>query len=622
MKILLASIGCFAFAACDTSGGTATTIDPEATPSGSTLISAIQGSGASSPLDGQNVTISAVVTGDFQDNDADTTRNLGGFYVQQEMPDSDSSTSEGVFVFDGNNSATDVSVGDRVEVKGTVAEYFGETQLKATSVSVTGSGSILATDVSLPVNNLTSDSDGEMIADLEAYEGMLVRFHQKLTVSSLRFLEQYGEVALAAGGRPYQFTNSNPPDATAYAAHRDALAARSVILDDGMRSSNPAIIRHLYAGGAAGYSIRTGDSITGATGNLRYSRGSGGGGTEGWRLEPVAELQFNNDNPRPGVPTVAGSVRIASFNVLNFFSKVDSGQPICGPKGNSSCRGANSDAELSRQLAKTVTAIAAMDADIVGLIELENNATESIETIVNALNSQLGSDRYAYVNTGVIHTDAIKTGFVYDSSSVRTTGSFALLNARVDARFQDTLNRPALAQTFEVIATGARVTVVVNHLKSKGSSCDASGDPNTRDGQGNCNRARTGAAAAIVDWINTDPTASGDPDFLIIGDMNAYHSEDPLTAFRSAGLSNLFDKVSNSYSFVFDGQAGALDHALATASLVAQVRDVLEWHINADEPDLLDYNLEHGRDADLFDPNNPYRASDHDPLIIGLDLTN
>ena len=618
MKDALVSISVLALAACGGEYSTAQT----PVPAGVTPISVIQGSAASSPLDGQSVTISAIVSGDFQDNDADVTRNLGGFYVQQETPDADSNTSEGVFVFDGNNPAVDVKVGDRVEVRGIVAEYFGETQIKPASVSVTGTGKVLATDVSLPANRLTTDSDGETIADLEAYEGMLVRFHQKLSVSSLRFLEQYGEVDLSEGDRPYQFTNSNPPDAAAYAAHRDALAARSVILDDGMRSSNPATIRYLKAGVAAGYSIRTGDSITGATGNLRYSRGSGGGGTEGWRLEPVAELRFDDDNPRPGMPDLAGSLRIASFNVLNFFSNVDTGQPVCGPRGNSSCRGANSAAELSRQLAKTVTAIAAMDADIVGLIELENNATESIETIVNALNSHVGSRSYAYVNTGVIHTDAIKTGFVYDSSSVRATGPFALLNASVDARFRDNLNRPALAQTFEVIATGARVTVVVNHLKSKGSSCDASGDPNTSDGQGNCNRSRTDAAAAIADWIKTDPTASGDADFLVIGDMNAYRREDPITTFTSAGLSNLSDRIPDSYSYVFDGQTGALDHALATPSLVSQVRSVIEWHINADEPDLLDYNLEHGRDAGLFDPNSPYRASDHDPLIIGLDLAN
>ena len=134
-------------------------------------------------MSGQTVTISAIVTGDFQDNDSDTGNNLGGFYVQQETPDADAATSEGIFIFDDDNPATDVSVGDRVEVTGTVNEYFGETQINASSVRVTGTGMIQATDVNLPASAVTTNSDGDSIADLERYEGMLVRFSQKLSVT-------------------------------------------------------------------------------------------------------------------------------------------------------------------------------------------------------------------------------------------------------------------------------------------------------------------------------------------------------------------------------------------------------------------------------------------------------
>jgi len=166
------------------------------------------------------------------------------------------------------------------------------------------------------------------------------------------------------------------------------------------------------------------------------------------------------------------------------------------------------------------------------------------------------------------------------------------------------------------------LTVAVNHLKSKGSSCDADGDPNLGDGQGNCNMTRTSAAAALADWLASDPTGSGDDDVLIIGDLNAYVEEDPLTAFASAGYTNLLGAQTDPYSFVFDAQAGALDHAIASSSLVPQVAGTIEWHINADEPSLLDYNLENGRDPNLFDGATPYRASDHDPVVIGINLTN
>jgi len=587
-----------------------------------TAIYDVQGSGDASPLVGQAVNVDGVVTGDFQDGDADTTRNLGGFYLQN-LPDADFATSDGVFIFDDANPAVDVSEGDLVRVHGVVTEFFGETQITATSVTVHGVGEILPVPINLPARATTTNSDGRLIADLEHYEGMLVRLPQALTVSALYELERAGEVLLTQGGRPFQFTNQNAPDVAGYNAYREAIAARQILLDDGLRVANATPIRYLHAGTAPGYSIRIGDRITDLTGVLRYSRGSGPNGVETYRLMPTTSPSFESANPRPGIPSIAGSLRVASFNVLNFFSGVDEGQPVCGPSANANCRGADSAAELARQLGKIVTALQMLDADIVGLIELENNSTESLQQIVDALNTRVGAEAYAYVSTGTIGDDAIKTGFLYRPDAVNAAGPPAVLDSTVDSRFNDARNRPALAQTFTQASDDARLTVVVNHLKSKGSDCVADGDPNQGDGQGNCNATRSSAAAAIADWLATDPTSSGDPDFLVIGDLNAYLLEDPLAALRNADFVNLAEAAAGTeaYSFVFDGQSGALDHALASASLALQVAEALEWHINADEPVVLDYNLESGRDPALFDSGTPYRASDHDPLLIGLDLT-
>lgn len=591
-------------------------------PTSATRISDIQGTGTVSPMEGEAVTVRGIVTGDFQENDADETRNLGGFYIQDGPPDADLQTSDGIFVFDGNDPATDINVGDVVEVQGTVAEHFGETQISATSVRVAGVGGLLPFPINLPVSNSATNSDGDLIADLEHLEGMLVTFTDTLAVTNLRNLGRFGEVTLAEGERLYQFTNTNTPDIDGYNAHKNLIARRTIVLDDGLRSENPSNVHYLEAGDTAGYSIRVGDRLSDLTGVLRYSRGSGGNGDETWRLMPTEEPTFQSANPRPGAPVVGGSIRVASFNVLNFFSTVDTGESNCGPNGTSGCRGADSAAEMSRQLDKTVTALEMLDADVVGLMELENNANESIGMIVDALNAKIGSVDYAYVDTGVIHNDAIKTAFVYRATTVSPSGNFALLDRSVDSRFNDARNRPALAQTFSVDATGATLTIVVNHLKSKGSSCESDGDPNLGDGQGNCNLTRTNAAAALADWVATDPTGSGDTDVLIIGDLNAYTKEDPLSAFENAGMTSLLGSQANPYSFVFDGQAGALDHAVVSASLLPQVVETIEWHINADEPSLLDYNLEYGRDPALFDGSTPYRASDHDPVVIGLNLTN
>lgn len=622
MRLTAILPGLLLAAACGGSGGGGTAPVPsDPPPDGTTLIYDVQGSGTTSPLEGQVVTIQGVVTGDFQESDANELSNLGGFYVQ-DIPDGDFATSDGIFVFDGNNPTVDVNAGDSVEVRGTVNEYFGETQVDASSVRVVGSGALLPFPVNLPAAATVNNSDDELIADFEHLEGMLVRFPQALTVTELRNLERYGAVKLSQGGRLFQFTNSSPPDTATYAAHKESIATRSIVLDDGRRAENVQPVRYLDAGAQPGYSIRAGDAITDIIGNLRYSRGSGANGDATWRLMPVQPVEFSSINERPGVPEVDGGLRVASFNLLNFFSTIDAGQDNCGPQGNDGCRGADSGAEQDRQLAKIVSALVLMDADIVGLIELENNANESLRLIVDALNSRVGANVYASVPTGAIHDDAIKTGFIYKTPTTSLFGDFALLDRSVDSRFNDARNRPALAQSFTQKSNGAVLTVVVNHLKSKGSSCESDGDPNTGDGQGNCNQTRTNAAAAIGDWISTDPTGSGDPDFLVIGDLNAYTAEDPLTALKNAGLTNLVETRSNAYSFVFDAQAGALDHALATASLISQVAETLEWHINADEPPILDYNLEHGRDPALFDGSSPYRASDHDPVIVGLDLVN
>lgn len=597
---LLALVGC--------NGGSDTNSpapnsDPIVTP-----INQVQGAGTNSPLDNRSVTVTGVVTGDFQDNDDDLSSNLGGFYLQGQIADSDSATSEGVFVFDASSASPDVSIGDQLMVEGTVNEHLGETQISATQITIIGTGNLQAVDVNLP-------------ADLERYEGMLVRLPQALTVAGLFELERFGVIQLVAGGRSYAYTNKNAPDVMGYAAHRADFAARSILLDDGRLEQNHAPIRYLNNGADPGYSIRSGDTVTGLTGNLRYARGSGSSGTEGYRLVPTVAPRFDSPNPRPSTADVTGALRVASFNTLNFFSTIDAGQNDCGPSGSSGCRGADSADELERQLSKLVTALHLMNADITGLMEIENNAGVALQMIIDRLNV-VSDDTYAFVNTGAVGNDVITTAFLYKPATVSLHGVAVVLDSNVDIRFDETRNRPAIAQSFKQNSDGAVFSVVVNHFKSKGSPCDDGGDPDLNDGQGNCNVTRALAAAALADWVALDPTDSGDSDYLVIGDLNAFVFEDPLTALKNAGLENLLEAAvgGDYWSSVYAGESGALDHALASATLVPQVADVKDWHINADEPTALDYNTEFGRDPALFDAATPFRTSDHDPIIVGLDL--
>jgi predicted extracellular nuclease len=389
---------------------------------------------------------------------------------------------------------------------------------------------------------------------------------------------------------------------------------------------------HPVPGLSTGHFFRGGDTITNLTGVLHWSF-AGQSGTDAWRIRPVTEAfsyALASTNPRPGVPSVGGRLKVASFNVLNYFLTIDTTASddvgVCSPSGTLDCRGADSAQELGRQRAKLLAALRGLNADVLGLIELEN--TTGVEPLADIV---AGLPGYAFINTGTMGTDAIRVGLLYKTATVQPVGTYAILDSRVDPRFNDTRNRPALAQTFEERVSGERLTVVVNHLKSKGSGCGA-GDDDTVAGQGNCNGTRTQAALALADWLATDPTGSGDPDVLIIGDLNAYAKEDPIVALQNAGYTDLVAAFGGSaaYSYVFDGQLGYLDHALANPTLTPQVTGIAEWHINADEVPLFDYNddvrdagetsVEEESDARPLYHADEFRTSDHDPVILGLDL--
>ncbi len=605
--------------AYNTPGAENTVVRPPAEACGDafTPIYAIQGSGDASPLAGQTVSTEGVVVGDFQSGDGDLfDTNLNGFYIQAATGDGDPATSDGVFVY--APGAADVNVGDLVRVKGAVSEYNGLTELGVSTLWSCSTG----TSVAPTAISMAADA-----AQFERYEGMWVTFPEDLTISEYFNYDRYGELVLTPGRQNQPTAVVEPgPDAIALAA---ANAQNRITLDDGRSIQNPALSRHPNgAPFALDNRFRGGDIVRNLTGVMDYQFSL-------YRIQPTTGADYIAQNPRTAAPdAVGGSLQVASFNVLNYFLSIDTGVWNCGPSQDMECRGADTTDEFNRQRAKILSALTAINADVFGLIEMENTpGVEPLADLVNGLNATMGAGAYAYLDTGVIGTDAIRVGIIYKPGAVTPAGSYAVLDSTVDPRFIDTKNRPALAQTFDENATGARFTVVVNHLKSKGSDCLDVSDPDTGDGAGNCNITRTNAAAALVDWLATDPTTSGDPDFLIIGDLNSYDKEDPIDAIR-AGADDSFGTADDytdlaaqfegeyAYSYVFDGQVGYLDHALAVQSLASQVSGVTDWHINADEPDILDYDMTFKPDAQdaLYEPN-AYRASDHDPVIIGLNLT-
>ncbi|KRB36948.1 ExeM/NucH family extracellular endonuclease [Microbacterium sp. Root180] len=558
-------------------------------------ISSVQGSGTASPRVGEIVLIEGAVVGDFQ---------VGGFngYFVQDAGDGDPATSDGVFVYAPGGAA--VSAGDVVSVAGEVKEFENLTEIEAADIEICATGAALPapTEFQLPATP----------AQREALEGMYVTLPQDLAILEYFEFARFGtiDVGVTRQSTPTARYLPTDPAATALAA---ANLAERITIDDGRSSQNPDPAIHPNGQEfTLANTFRGGDLVTDVTGVFDERFGT-------YAIQPTTGATYTAANPRPEVPEVGGDLVVSSFNVLNYFTTLD--DPTTSADDDIA-RGANTAEEFERQEAKIVSALAEIDADVFGLIEIENNAdSQALATLTAALNDRLGSDVYDYIETGKIGTDVITTALMYKPAEVTPVGDFQLMDQAKDPRWLDSRNRPGLTQTFED-ADGGTFTVVVDHLKSKGSACTGEAEDPL---QGNCNLVRTNAANALADWLATDPTGQSTVGReLIIGDLNAYDKEDPITALTAKGYTDLNLKYQgeDAYSYVFDGQQGYLDHALAGPGLVADVRGASPWNINADEPSLIDYDMSFklpAQDA-LFAPD-PYRSSDHDPVLVGLELT-
>jgi len=593
-----------------------------------TTIPEIQSDSNISPLEGQIVETSGIVTAVFTGED-----QLRGFYMQDVAGDGDITTSDGIFVFYPDGDVI-VTPGDQVTITAEVDEFFELTELRnVSSLLVQSSGNSLpaAAKVLLP-----ETSDGE----LEQYEGMLVEIDSEMTVSQNFFLSRFGQMTLSSPddtgtvGRLYQPTNLHPAGSPQALARADENARRRLVLDDGQDISgfgdDPTPVP--YIGIDPVSVIRAGDTVSNLTGVLDYGRiNANTPPARDYRLHPTQAPVFKSANPRTLRPSnTGGQLTIASFNVLNYFTTIDNGASVCGPFANQGCRGADSSTELQRQQDKLVSALAAIDADIVGLIEIENNgfgANTAIQTLTDALNSQIGTPTYqvAQVPEGAtpgLGGDAITVGFIYKPESVSVVGDTATLDT---GAFSEAINdggrsRQPIAASFKDNASGEEFTAVINHFKSKRppQTVQGNGNDDQGDGQGSWNQRRTEAANDLTDWLATKPTGINGNNVLILGDINAYAQEDPILAFEAKGFTDMIKAFNGdtSYSFTFDGLAGSLDHALASTSFVDKISGVTQWHTNTDEPPVLDYNTDFNPPG--YYQNTPFRASDHDAIIVGL----
>ncbi|WP_269792449.1 ExeM/NucH family extracellular endonuclease [Stenotrophomonas sp. Iso1] len=546
-------------------------------------IGKVQGGGERSPYEGKPVTIEAMVTADMRDG-------LGGIYVQ-DAGDGDAATSDGLFVRLPDGQA--VQVGQWLRISGTVQEQAAGkggqslTTLQAGTVTTAASRAVPAVTVI-----------EDIPASWEALEGMQVRIAAPLTLAGQDGLQRYGELTAAFGGRlwqPSEVAVAGSPEQAAVIADN---ARRRLRLDDGSSKRDPGGVSYL----AEGVVLRTGAQLTGVQGivDQRYDGD--------YRLQLTAPLTVSSDLRPLQPPTVAGGLRIAAFNLENYFNGDGKGG------GYPTLRGAKTAEQQAAQQAKLITTIRSLGADVAALMELENDGYgpgSAIDQLVRALNEGQGKHGdWMFVDAKQGPGDnPIRVGIIYRSSKLSPVGKPAVLEREPFGE----RSRVPLAQAFRMGRNGTPFVVVANHFKSKGCSEASGADADQNDGQGCWNATRVESARLLHQWLLGDPTGSGGKDAVLLGDFNAYAMEEPIRTLNADGWQDAFKVagVAQPYSYVYNGLTGRLDHALLSPGMAARLKGAAEWHTNADEADDAGYQ---GRNVP-----GPWRSSDHDPLLLGFE---
>ncbi len=553
-----------------------------ASPAAVLPIGTVQGSGARSPYEGRTVTIEGVVSADLRGG-------LGGVFVQ-DGGDGDAGTSDGLFVQLPQGQA--VQAGQWLRLTGTVLEQAAGkggdslTTLQADTVLVLPARAAPALTVLHDVP-----------ADWEALEGMQVRIDAPLTLAGQDGLQRFGELTAAFGGRlwqPSEVAAAGSPEQAAVIADN---ARRRLRLDDGSGKREPGSVAYL----AEGVVLRTGAQLSGVQG-IVDQRHDGD-----YRLQLTAPLTVAGDLRPQQPPRVEGGLRIAAFNLENYFNGDGKGG------GYPTLRGAKTAEQQAAQQAKLVTTIRSLDADVAALMELENDGYgpgSAIDQLVRALNAGQGrAGDWAFVDAGQGPGDnPIRVGIIYRSTKLSPVGKPAVLEREPFGE----RSRVPLAQAFRMGRKGTPFVVVANHFKSKGCSEASGADADQNDGQGCWNATRVESAKRLHQWLQADPTGSGSQDAVLLGDFNAYAMEDPIRTLNADGWQDAFKLagVAQPYSYVYNGLTGRLDHALLSPGMAARLKGAAEWHINADEADDVGY-----QDRNV---PGPWRSSDHDPLLLGF----
>ncbi|EKA7355935.1 ExeM/NucH family extracellular endonuclease [Vibrio vulnificus] len=674
-------------------------------------IGEVQGEAYSSPLIESGFTSKEeyLVTGVVS---AVATSLVKGFYLYDDNADGNVKTSDGIFVKTSGAVSKDM-IGQQICVRAKVNEDYGMTTLLPTGNiwEVKNSTPVEVTPVKLE----RIDSDDEtfrstlerleampvvLVEDMDAAEG-----NQDMRVSrtfSFDYSAKRNNMVIA-------YKRPNPQPNQDHVAGSDAAKAQTaqnkdyrIVVESDEKPANGKIPYYPeFASDPHNNYIRINDSVVGMTGVLHYSYNE-------FRLIPTANVtkaNFVHNTPRTSSPVIKESygddgftIKVATQNVLNYFNSPYGGHD--NQFGDN--RGAESQQEFERQQAKIVEAIYGLDADIVGLMEVENNGFgdfSAIRELLEAINAKYYKENYKdrfaresihnrYVFVGfdkngdqvldqfdTVGSDAITTGIIYRPSKVSVIAGKVIPMPWQDApMIVDADGKPVVdgkgelaesgknyqrntvAATFRVLNTGKQLTVSVNHLKSKGSTCwdDYVGTKAVDDdAQGSCENFRVASTYHLGQEM-----AKIGGDQIVLGDMNSYAHEDPMLVLTSNPTKKAlkaadYIKVGNkwqfngeqgpvitqtfgfinavdyktpagetSWSYSYNDEVGSLDHLLITSSLKSRLVDAVDWHINAPESTLFDYSNKYkggdSNEANPFYKDDAFRSSDHDSALVTI----
>lgn len=591
-----------------------------------------------------------------------------GLYIQDPKGDNNPATSDGLFVsFDSKALSTlPLQVGQTITATGKIKESYHWTQLAAQDISI--SNEVIKTLPATPVTSLATDTN--FSDTLERFEGMLVTIASD---NNLIVSRNFGydrnvrrnNLALAAGSINFQPNQQYAPSSKSSKQQAIDIKNNELIiesLDKAPAGKIPWFPSFAQSANGVDYNyIRIGDSVTNLTGVVGYSDNN-------FRLfvqSTATNENFKHNNPRTVAPTLKdGDIKVATFNVLNYFNSPFGGDK--NPLGQN--RGAKTNDEFSMQRAKIVKAILALDADIIGLMEIENNGTQAnsaLNDLLSHINKELPIDQqYSFATNSEKYngTGAITSQVIYRSEEMSLASYQVITMPQQDAPTIGKENgknfmRNAVTPTFKLKDSGELLTVSVNHFKSKGSTCwedVALQNSKDVDHQGSCEHFRVSGAYHLGQALEKIEGHK-----LIIGDLNSYALEDPLAVLtnrqhlpdsyelraardtfiggdsekgkslhgengavinKSFGYINTIRELHpEAFGYSFSNVVGTLDYILASPSLADHIVDASEWNINSPESTLFEYGTRYTGDMKKY--ADVYRSSDHDPVIISLDFS-